>query len=216
MSTGKVGESKTGEKIIPTACASHCGGTCVFNVHVKDGVITRIETDGGEEPQMRACWRGRAYRQRVYAPDRLKYPMKRIGARGEGKFERITWDEALDTVAGQLTRVRDDYGPASILLILSAGDITQVNNYRQTHRVLSRLGGYTKAWGAYSFQGGIFASQATYSTWRTTNARDDLLNSRFIILWGWNPANTIGGTNTSWYLAQAREAGARIISIDPR
>jgi len=216
MSAEEANKSNTEEKIIPTTCASHCGGTCVFKVHVKEGVITRIETDDTEEPQMRACWRGRAYRQRVYSPDRPKSPLKRVGPRGEGKFERITWDEALDTVAKELIRVRDTYGPASILCLWSAGDITQINNHRQIHKVFSRLGGYTKAWGAFSFQGGIFASQATYNTWRTSNSRDDLLNSRLIILWGWNPANTVCGTNTSWYLAQAREAGTKTVAIDPR
>ncbi len=82
--------SKSGEEIVNTTCASHCGGTCVLRLYLKDGVITRIETDDGKEPQLRACLRGRAYRQRVYAPDRLLYPMKRIGERGEGRFERIS------------------------------------------------------------------------------------------------------------------------------
>src|SRR3990170_1559314 len=102
------------ESIIYTACNSHCGGACLLKVHVKDGVVTGIETDDGEEPQFRACLRCRSFRQRLYAPDRLKYPMKRAGSRGEGKFERISWDEAFSTVAKELIRVRDTYGPASI------------------------------------------------------------------------------------------------------
>ena len=80
-----------GERVVMSVCNSHCGGQCLFKVHIKDGVITRIETDEGEEPQLRACLRGRAYRQRVYAPDRLKFPLKRTGDRGEGKFKRISW-----------------------------------------------------------------------------------------------------------------------------
>ena len=104
------------EQVIMTTCASHCGGFCGLKVYVKDGTITRIETDDGEEPQARACLKGRSYRQRVYHPDRLLYPMKRVGERGEGKFERISWDEALDTVAGEIKRVRDTYGPQAILL----------------------------------------------------------------------------------------------------
>lgn len=204
-----------GEKKIVTTCASHCGGTCVLNAYVKDGVILRIDTDSGDEPQLRACLKGRAYRHRVYAPDRLKFPMKRIGARGEGKFERIGWNEALDTVARQLKRVRDQYGPATILLLVGGGDLSQVHNARQFHKLLCRTGGYTRLWGGPSFQGGIFASIATYGTWRTGNSRDDLVNSRLIILWGWNPAVTVCGTNTCWYLAKAKEAGARIISVDP-
>ena len=94
------------EKVVTTFCNSHCGGMCLVKVHVKDGVITKIETDDGEEPQLRACLRGRTQRQRTYAPDRLKFPMKRLGTRGEGKFERISWNEALDTVASELKRVR--------------------------------------------------------------------------------------------------------------
>jgi anaerobic dimethyl sulfoxide reductase subunit A len=79
--------------VFSTMCAAHCGGNCLLKVHVRDGVITRSETDDGEEPQLRACMRGRALRQRVYSKDRILYPMKRIGKRGEGKFERISWDE---------------------------------------------------------------------------------------------------------------------------
>ncbi len=203
-------------KVIRTLCNSHCGGSCVLKVHVEDGVIVRIETDDGEEPQFRACLRGRAYRQRVYAPDRLKYPMKRIGARGEGKFERISWDEALGTVAKELTRVNESYGSAAILFVPSGGDLTYVHNDRAIDRLLCLSGGYTGVWGVASFEGGMFASRVTYGTAATGNTRDDLLNSRLIIMWGWDPANTVGGVNTCWYLAQAREAGIRIVAIDPR
>ncbi len=74
------------EKEVLSSCPHDCGGRCVLKLHVKDGVITRIESDTGEEPQLRACARGRAYRQRVYAPDRLKYPMKRVGRTGRRKI----------------------------------------------------------------------------------------------------------------------------------
>ena len=198
------------EKITNTTCASHCGGTCVLKVHVKNGMIEKIETDDGEEPQLRACLKGRAYRQRVYHADRLKFPMKRIGDRGKAKFERISWDEALDTVAKELIRVKDTYGPAAVVYAPGGGDINQLHNMRQFHKVLCHNGGYSRLWGIWSYQGGVYAAQATYGTWRTSTARDDLLNSRLIILWGWNPANTVGGTNTSWYLAQAKAAGTRI------
>jgi anaerobic dimethyl sulfoxide reductase subunit A len=214
--SGKSDKSAGSEKVVPTVCASHCGGACLLKVHVKDGIITRIETDDGEEPQLRACLRGRAYRQRVYAPDRLLYPMKRVGSRGEGKFERVSWDEALDKVAGELKRVRDTYGPASILLALMTGDVSSLNNFGPTDRLLSMAGGYTSAWGVTSFQAGVYASLVSYGTWFASNTRDDLLNSRLIVMWGWDPASTITGTNTCWYLAQAREVGTRIISVDPR
>ena len=102
--------------IMWTTCNTHCGAACPLKLHVDGGRVTRIETDDGEEPQFRACLRGRAYRQRVYAPDRLLYPLKRIGERGEGKFERVSWDGALDIIARELVRIRDTYGPAPVLV----------------------------------------------------------------------------------------------------
>jgi anaerobic dimethyl sulfoxide reductase subunit A len=102
------------DQVVYTICDSHCGGSCVIRVHVRENKIVRLETDDAEEPQLRACARGRAYRQRVYAPDRLLYPLKRSGARGSGEFTRVSWDEALDTIAGEMKRFRNTYGPASI------------------------------------------------------------------------------------------------------
>jgi len=203
------------EVVIPTMCASHCGGTCLLRVHVKNGVITRVETDNGEEPQLRACQRGRALRQRVYAPDRPLYPMKRVGERGEGKFERISWDEALDTVAAELTRVRETYGPESILYLSTAGDLGSLHTVMTTRRLLAMAGGFTTWWGATSFHGGMFASFFKYGTISCSNTRDDLPNSRLIVMWGWNPAVTVTGTNTAWFLVQAKEQGTRIIAVDP-
>ncbi len=216
MSLKRADRPAGAEKVVPTVCASHCGGACLLRVHVIDGAITRIETDDGQEPQLRGCLRGRAYRQRVYAPDRLLHPMKRTGNRGEGKFKRIGWDEALDTVAGELRRIRDTYGPASIILAQMTGDVCTLNNFGAMDRLLSMAGGYTSPWGVTSFQAGVYASLVSYGTWHASNSRDDLLNSKLIIMWGWDPASTVTGPNTCWYLARAREAGARIICVDPR
>ncbi|UCG83421.1 MAG: molybdopterin-dependent oxidoreductase [Dehalococcoidia bacterium] len=204
------------EAVVTTTCASHCGGSCLLKLHVKGGVITRIETDDGEEPQLRGCLRGRAYRQRVYAADRILYPLRRVGERGEGQFERISWDEALDTIAGAIIRVRDTYGPASILYMAMGGDLGNLHNIGQMSKLLALAGGCTMPWGMTSFQAGIYAQRATYGLYNTSNNRDDLLNSRLIIMWGWNPASTISGVNTNWYLAQARESGTKIVVIDPR
>jgi anaerobic dimethyl sulfoxide reductase subunit A len=204
------------QKLVNTMCASHCGGSCLLKLHIKDGRIVRIETDDGEEPQLRACLRGRAYRQRVYAPERLLYPMKRIGKRGEGEFARVSWGEAIDCVAAEIIRIRDTYGPASILHLRMGADMGNLHTATRMAKVLSLAGGFTETWGVASFAGGIYAQQGTYGTHYTCNTRDDLLNSRLIIMWGWNPASTITGINTNWYLAQARESGTRIVCIDPR
>jgi anaerobic dimethyl sulfoxide reductase subunit A len=204
------------EEIVTTLCASHCGGSCVLKLHVRDGVITRIETDDGEEPQLRACLRGRAYRQRVYDQNRILYPLKRVGARGEGKLARISWDEALDTIAGEIIRVRDTHGPASIHYLPLGGDLGNVNTPSQMARVLALAGGFTPSWGLTSFQSAMYGQQISYGTLRTGNTRDDLVNARLIIMWGWNPTSAITGVNTNWFLARAREAGAKIVAIDPR
>jgi anaerobic dimethyl sulfoxide reductase subunit A len=82
--------------------------------------------------------------------------------------------------------------------------------------LLNMTGGHTMRWGVPSFEGGLFASLATYGSVSSVNDSNDLLNSRLIIMWGWNPTNTINECNTSWYLLQAKESGTKIISIDPR
>ncbi len=188
----------------------------MLKAHVKDGRIIRIETDNGDEPQIRACLRGRAYRQRVYSPDRLKYPLRRTGERGQGQFERISWDKALDTVASELIRIKETYGNSAILLAAGSGNQGLLHGTGPWTQMLLYFGGFTRTWGNASYEGALFASMATYGTIRTGNSRDDLLNSRLIIMWGWNPANTIQDTGTSLYLAQAREKGIKIVAVDPR
>jgi anaerobic dimethyl sulfoxide reductase subunit A len=204
------------EKVIPTVCSSHCGGACLLRVHVEDGVITRIESDDNGKPPLRGCAKGRAYRQRVYAPDRLRFPMKRVGARGEGRFQRISWDEALDTVASEIRRVNEHYGPSAIMVAVGSGDIVWLHNITLPWTPLNRLGGFTQVWGTFSFEGGLFAEFVTYGTTYTRSTRDDLLNSRLIIMWGWNPAHTIQDTGTNWLLVEAKERGVKIVSVDPR
>lgn len=204
------------EKVVITGACHDCGGRCVHKVHVKDGVIIRIETDDGEEPQLRSCLKGRAYRQRVYSPDRLKYPMKRVGRRGEGHFARISWAEALGMVAAELQRVKRTYGSQSILCVTGTGAQGHLHNHLAVQRLLNLFGGCTIKWGSASAEGARFASRVSYGDVDTAHTRDDLLNSRLIIMWGWNPVVTIQGTNTGYYLVKAKEAGARIITVDPR
>lgn len=216
MASRKESMSEGEVRVVPTSCCHDCGGACVLRVHVKEGRIVRIETDDGEELQLRACLRGRAYRQRLYSPDRLLYPLKRVGERGEGKFQRISWEEALDTVAGELKRVKETYGPSAILYMWSAGNWAALHGRHPVTRLLTAFGGFTGRWGSVSNEGQIFASTATFGTVRIGNTKDDFRNSRLIIMWGWNPVDTIWTTNTPLYLAQAKEAGARIIAVDPR
>jgi len=203
------------EKAYYIGADMNCGGACLLKAYVKDGVIVRMETDDGEEPQLRNCLRCRAYRQRVYAPDRILYPLKRVGERGEGNFERISWDEALETVASEYKRVTETYGPAAVIYLATGADMGQVHNMRTALRLFCLAGGCSLIWGIASNEGWMFASQATYGV-PSANDHRDLINSKLVILWGMNPANVIDGCGTSFSLARAKEAGTRFIVVDPR
>src|ERR1700761_2181102 len=101
-------EAKPGETIVTSTCGHNCGGRCVVNAHVRDDRIVHISTDarrwqgGAPPPPPRA--RGVGQIERTYHPDRLQYPQRRVGPRGSGQYERISWDTALDTVARELRR----------------------------------------------------------------------------------------------------------------
>jgi anaerobic dimethyl sulfoxide reductase subunit A len=101
-------------------------------------------------------------------------------------------------------------------MVQMPGDHAVFSTYGTIERLLNLAGGYTMFWGAPSFNAALYSCIFTYGTFETANTRDDLLNSRLIILWSSNPADTVNGTNTCWYLAQAREAGTRIIVVDPK
>lgn len=109
------------ERIVWGACSVNCGSRCALRLHVRDNEVTWVETDNTGmdnygDHQVRACLRGRSIRRRINHPDRLNYPMKRIGKRGEGKFARISWEEALETIAGNLQRVVKDYGNEAVYI----------------------------------------------------------------------------------------------------
>jgi len=100
------GRSAENEKVITTVCHDHCTSAYLPKLHISEGKIRRAETDDSREPRYRPCARGRAYRQYVHAPNRSKYPLRRADERGEGKLERIAWDEAFGSIASQLKRIR--------------------------------------------------------------------------------------------------------------
>lgn len=204
------------EQVVNTICNSHCGGTCEMKVHVRDGKIIRIEA-GGDESSHQMCARGRAYRQRVYAPDRLLYPLRRTGERGSGEFARISWDEALDTVANAMIRVRDTYGNDSILHFCSMADHNVLHSVSAFHRLLCQFGGYTAPWGTISSEGQNFAAGVMFSARATvaTHQPEDYHDARLIIMWSWNPVTTQQGTGYPRALCIAKERGARIVCVDP-
>lgn len=209
-----------GIKVIPTSGSNNCGGRCVIKAHVKDDIIVRLSTDEGSEDEAsttlaRACVRGRLYRKTFLHPDRLKYPMKRVGKRGEGKFERISWEEAVETIASETTRIKDEYGPASRYVHYATGVSAAIRGNSLMTRLLALDGGSLGYYNSYSTAATANATPYTYGTSSTGNTTDDWVNSKLIILWGHNPAETVFGTSM-YPLRKAKEAGAKIIVVDPR
>ncbi|MBT3750094.1 MAG: molybdopterin-dependent oxidoreductase, partial [Bacteroidetes bacterium] len=203
-------------------CPSHnCGGRCILKILVQDGIISRIETDDRpndlpEEPQLRACLKGRAYRRRQYHPDRLRYPMKRTGHRGEGKFERISWDEATSIMADEIIRVKNKYGNEALYIPYGTGSYSQTNGRWPAVRLSNLIGGSLGFYNSYSWACISKATPTVYGTSVTGNQRQDWLNSKYIIMWGWNPAEMKDGTNSDYLIKLARKNGARVVCIDPR
>ena len=103
-----------------SACHVNCGSRCPLKAYVKDGQVVRIDIDSdgddefgpGKIYQMRSCVRGRTNRQRIYSPDRIQKPLKRVEGtkRGEGKYEEITWDEAINLIATTMKEIKEEYG----------------------------------------------------------------------------------------------------------
>jgi len=206
---------------IRVGCPAHnCGGRCLLIANIKDGRITRLDTDDRPDtlaaPQLRACPRGRAYLRRQYHPDRLLYPMKRTGKRGDGQFQRVTWDEALDIVATQLERVKATYGNDALFVPYGTGSYNQLNGSQTARRLMNLYGGCLGIYNSYSWAAINAATPTVWGTLVTGNQRQDWLNSRYILMWGWNPAEMRDGTNSDYFIKLARQNGARVVCIDPR
>lgn len=214
--------ASAGARVIRTGCPSHnCGGKCLLKVTVDDGIITRIETDDRQgddisDPQLRACIRGRAYRKRQYHPDRLKYPLLRTGKRGEGSFKRISWDEAYNIMYQKITSVISKYGNSAIHIPYGTGSYTNTNGRWPAARLMNLLGGSLGYYNSYSWACINIATPYMFGTLESGNQRQDWMNSKFILMWGWNPAEMKDGTNSDYFLRKARENGTRVVCIDPR
>lgn len=221
--------AKPDEKIVWSACTVNCGSRCPLRMHVSDGEIKWVENDTtGEDVygdhQVRACLRGRSMRRRVYNPDRLKYPMKRIGKRGEGKFKRISWDEALTDIATNIERIRKDYGNEAIYLNYGTGTLggTVTKSWPQGSSLIARLmnlkGGYLNHYGTYSDAQIDMGLSFTYGGWGDGNSPSDLENTKLIVQFGNNPAETrmSGGGVIHHFMEGKAKSNAKLIVIDPR
>ncbi|QLA14789.1 DMSO/selenate family reductase complex A subunit [Desulfolutivibrio sulfoxidireducens] len=221
----KVGDAAVNtepDRIVIGACHVNCGNRCPLKVRVRDGRIVQVESDDSEDTfgvhQIRPCLRGRSMRKWVYSPDRLKYPMKRVGKRGEGKFERISWDEALDTVARELRRIIDTYGNEAVYRIYSTGVLgARVSGREGFDRLANLLGGQLGFYGSYSTAQIQDALPYLYGKYSGGNSILDIANTKLAVFFGNNTAatRTSGGSLTYDLVHALRQSKARFIIIDP-
>lgn len=223
------------ETVVWGHCNVNCGGSCALRFHIKDDEIIYVESDNtgddANDPQrqMRACLRGRSIRRWLQSPDRLNYPMKRqAGAkRGEGKFERISWDEALDTIASEMKRVYDTYGaeavhPCHCTGVIN-GQLGRSPDGAPLHRLMNLMGGFLGLYGSYS-QGQYLISTpyllgavSNFGGVRESNFYT-LKEGSLVVTFGFNPAeNRMSGGGLGWdFVHLTEERHCRVISIDPR
>ena len=208
-------------KLVRTVCPAHCGiDACGILAHVKDGRVVKVEPALFPDPKYRRiCLRGLSSLDITYHKDRLKYPMKRVGKRGEGKFQRISWDEALDTIADKFKAIAAEHGWPSIGWVLGGpgGGTTKFGAYLR----LASLTQSTRvsAWG-YGDAGlpcgsrVIFGSQFPYAQLfgglLAGTAQPDV-----VVVWGANPGES-QPLNLMRPIMDAKAKGARLVVIDPR
>jgi len=179
---------------------------------VEDGHGSRLRGNP-EHPVTRGflCGKVARYLDREYSPDRLLYPQKRAGAKGAGKFERISWDEALETIAGRLRHIADEYGPEAILPYSYAGTMGFLNGGGMDRRFFHRLGASRLDRTICSAAGG--AGLAATLGFKYGTEPEQFRHSKLIIAWG---ANVLATNVHLWpFIVEARRNGARFYTIDP-
>jgi anaerobic selenocysteine-containing dehydrogenase len=176
-------------------------------------------------PQGICCPRGVRAPEIIYSPDRLLYPLKRTGPRGSGQFSRISWDEALDTIAGGLRQVADQYGPEAVCMYTGRGtferslcDLLTPAGVRESSawNLLFPFGSpNTTGVGAICYVShGIIAPATTFGVW-DTDTYADIEHSDLIVVWGDNPATDSSPINLT-RIKKARHNGVEVVVIDPR
>jgi len=198
-------------RVHKTACPLDCPDTCGVLVTVEDGRVTRLQGDP-KHPFTRGflCHKVAHYDRRLYSPLRVLYPQRRVGAKGEGKFTRITWDEALDEIASRFKAILASDGGEAILPYSYGGSLGIVQRL-SGHRFFHRLGASRLA--------RTICDVAAMAGWEMTIGKGistDLVqaaHSDFIVIWGMN----IAATNVHFVpiVKEAKKRGARVVQIDP-
>ena len=202
----------------PAFCAIDCPGRCPLELHLRDGELARVSANKAAP----ACRRGLSMRAWANSPDRLMWPLRRVGPRGSAQFERVTWDEALDEIADQLARIRREHGSESIYLAYTTGQsCTTADPFE---RLMNRFGGFLDHYNNYSnpqinaMVRSMYGPGVLYPGGSELDAAAD---TRLVLAFGASPAET-GTGRATWHGAwdrvveQVGERGGRIVMVDPR
>jgi anaerobic selenocysteine-containing dehydrogenase len=196
-----------------SVCALDCPDACSLLVTIEDGRGTRLRGNP-VHPVTRGflCGKVAQYLDREYSPGRLTFPQRRIGAKGEGRFERISWDEALDTIAARLTSIAREHGPEAVLPYSYAGAMGYLNYGGMASRFFHRLGASRLDRTICSTAGMAGMTQALGIRYGTEP--EQFRHSKLILAWG---ANILATNVHLWpFIVEARRNGAKLYVIDPR
>jgi DMSO reductase family type II enzyme molybdopterin subunit len=198
----------------------NCNNACSFDAYVKDGVVLREEQNANYEQAFpdvpdfnpRGCVSGCAYSVQMYDPTRIKFPMKQIGGRGSGKWQRLSWDQAMTEIADKLLDVVRDDGPECIMYEVGPATDFGIGSPMEGHLFANGLGGTTID--VQSAVGDLPTGLIqTYGLYMMEGTSDDWFLSDYVLIWISNPAYTrqadIHFTN------EARYRGAKVVSISP-
>ncbi|MGJ7519321.1 molybdopterin-containing oxidoreductase family protein [Variovorax sp. LT1P1] len=203
----------TAERIVRGACPHDCPDTCAMLITVKDGVATKVRGDPAHPTtQGVLCTKVSRYLERTYSPDRVLYPMRRVGAKGpgQGTWERIGWDEALDIVAGKLQAIAA-VDPQGIFPYAYSGTLGLVHNFGMPRRFFHRLGASRPERTLCATAGRV-----GYATVIGAQIGTDITHfaqAKLILLWGTNPITS--NLHLWTRIAEAKRNGALVIAIDP-
>jgi len=195
-----------------SVCALDCPDACGLLINVENGRGSRLRGNP-DHPVTRGflCGKVARYLEREYSPDRLLYPQRRIGAKGEGRFTRITWDEALDEIASRLQTASAEFGPESILPYSYGGTMGYLQGSSMDRRFFHRLGASRLDRTICSAAGGVGLVDALGLKYGTEP--EQFRHAKLILAWG---ANILGTNVHLWpFIVEARRNGARFYTIDP-
>lgn len=214
--------AEAGETTFRGACRGNCGSRCPMEVTVREGKVVKTRAvpedqwPEGDVKRRRLCVKGYSQPQRVYDPDRLKYPLRRVGERGAGEWERISWDDALKEVGEKIAVAVAEHGGTSIAVWSSYGSYGSLNGAMGGFQSAA-YGRFTTALGTCIFGAGAdTAQQHAQSTLLGVGGNDfvDVVNAKTIVAWGGNPAEAY--IHAWQFVCDAREKGAKLITVDPQ